>query len=103
MESFNFFNLRAKIIKWTSASRRHCVFDSPLPEVPHYELPTIQQVGRYILFVKDNKSQKNKVVIPEVSGSSTEMLKKASIAVQLIKKFKIKLLQSVEEAYQSKE
>ena len=84
--------------KRTRTSTSHSVFGSPLPELPHYELPTKQQVGRYIQYIKDNKYKRNKDVIPDVSEALTEIWKKASIPVQPIKNVKTKLLRLVEEA-----
>ena len=84
--------------KRTRTSTSHSIFGSPLPELPHYELPTKQQVGRYIQYIKDNKYKRNKDVIPDVSEALTEIWKKASIPVQPIKNVKTKLLRLVEEA-----
>ena len=84
--------------KRTRTSTSHSVFGSPLPELNHYELPTKQQVGRYIQHIKDNKYKRNKDVIPDVSEALTEIWKKVSIPVQPIKNVKTKLLRLVGEA-----
>ena len=85
----------------TRSTSSHSVFGSSLQELSTDELPTRLQVGKHILFLKENKFRNNKDVAPHLAQILIDHWNHASIPPQSLKNVKRKLLRFMEEASES--
>ena len=85
----------------TRGSASHSIFGPPLPELSIFQLSTRGDVGRHLLFLKENKYASNKEVLPVSSQLLTDLWNTASIPPQSLKCVKNKLSRLMQEGSQA--